>query len=105
MHGMTLVSFGLFGKNLGNLREFFGQMVHRPPWQKNCPYAYVLLHRATEMLCIVAHPSQVYKTQDIVSEGLFILSSPFEGRVPLQSNVANVNAGLRGTLGSMKHLE
>ena len=34
MHGMILVSFGLFRKNLGNLREFFGQMVHRPPWQK-----------------------------------------------------------------------
>ena len=34
VHGMTLVSFGLFRKNLGNLREFFGQMVHRPPWQK-----------------------------------------------------------------------
>ena len=34
VHGMTLVSFGLFRKNLVNLREFFGQMVHRPPWQK-----------------------------------------------------------------------
>ena len=34
VHGMILVSFGLFRKNLGNLREFFGQMVHRPPWQK-----------------------------------------------------------------------
>ena len=34
VHGMTLVSFGLFRKNLGNLRESFGQMVHRPPWQK-----------------------------------------------------------------------
>ena len=36
MHGtcMTLVSFGLFRKNLGNLREFFGQMVHRPPGKK-----------------------------------------------------------------------
>ena len=34
VHGMTLVSFRLFRENLGNLREFFGQMVHRPPWQK-----------------------------------------------------------------------
>ena len=36
-HRMTLVRFRLFRKNLGNLREFFGQMVHRPPsppWQK-----------------------------------------------------------------------
>ena len=31
---MALVSFLLFCKNLGNLREFFGQMVYRPPWQK-----------------------------------------------------------------------
>ena len=34
VHRMTLVSFRLFRKNLGNLREFFGQMVHRPPGQK-----------------------------------------------------------------------
>ena len=26
--------FRLFRKNLGNLRDFFGQMVYRPPWQK-----------------------------------------------------------------------
>ena len=31
---MALVSFLLFRKNLGKLREFFGQMVYRPPWQK-----------------------------------------------------------------------
>ena len=39
MHRMTLFSFRLFRKNLGNLREFFGQMVHLLPppplpWQK-----------------------------------------------------------------------
>ncbi len=34
VHRMTLVSSGLFLKNLGNLREFFGQMSHRPPWRK-----------------------------------------------------------------------
>ena len=33
-HRMALVSFLLFRKNLGNLREFFGQIVYRPPWQK-----------------------------------------------------------------------
>ena len=44
MHGMTLVSFGLFRKNLGNLREFFGQMVSPPPLAKNCPYAYGYMH-------------------------------------------------------------
>ena len=31
---MGLVSFRLFCKNLGNLQEFLGQMVYRPPWPK-----------------------------------------------------------------------
>ena len=31
---MALVSFRLFCKNLGHLRELFGQMVYQPPWQK-----------------------------------------------------------------------
>ena len=31
---MALISFLLFHKKLGNLRDFFGQMVYRPPWQK-----------------------------------------------------------------------
>ena len=33
---MALISFRLFRKNLGILRDFFGQMVYRPPppWQK-----------------------------------------------------------------------
>ena len=39
---MALISFRLFRKNLGNLKDFFGQMVYRPPWQKNFPYAYAL---------------------------------------------------------------
>ena len=34
LHRMALVSFLLFRKNLGKLREFFGLMVYRPPWQK-----------------------------------------------------------------------
>ena len=34
LHRMDLVSFRIFRKNLGNLREFFGQMVYRPPSQK-----------------------------------------------------------------------
>ena len=36
LHRMALVSFLLFRKNLGNLREFFGQMAYRlpTPWQK-----------------------------------------------------------------------
>ena len=31
---MALVSSRLFCKNLGNLQEFFGQSVYRPPWPK-----------------------------------------------------------------------
>ena len=34
LHHMSLVSFLLFCKNLGNLQEFFGQMVYRPPGRK-----------------------------------------------------------------------
>ena len=34
LHRKALVSFRLFCKNLGNLHEFFGQMVYRPPWPK-----------------------------------------------------------------------
>ena len=33
LHRMALVSVRLFCKNLGNLQEFFGQMVYGPPWQ------------------------------------------------------------------------
>ena len=32
--------FNCFCKNLGNLQEFYGQMVYCPPLAKNCPYAY-----------------------------------------------------------------
>ena len=41
LHRKALVSFLLFRKNLGDLRNFFGQIVYRPPLAKNCPYAYV----------------------------------------------------------------
>ena len=40
MCNTALLSFRLFRKNLGNLRDFFGQMVYRPPLAKNFPYAY-----------------------------------------------------------------
>ena len=56
MYRMALVSVRLFCKNLGNLQEFFGQMVYRlppPPWQKiartpmdgHDMYTYVQLFR------------------------------------------------------------
>ena len=36
--------FRLSCKHLGNLQEFYGQMVCRP-LAKNCPYVYVCLHQ------------------------------------------------------------
>ena len=40
------ISFRLFRKNLGNLRDFFGQMIYRPPWQKisRTPMILTLTH-------------------------------------------------------------
>ena len=49
MHGMTLLSFRLFRKNLGNLREFFGQMVHRPPGEKIAHTPMGKTHRNREV--------------------------------------------------------
>ena len=41
LHRMALVSVRLCCKNLGNLQEFSGQMVYRPPPPAtNSPYAY-----------------------------------------------------------------
>ena len=41
VHHMTLVSFRLLRKSLGNLREFLGKwFTVPPPPAKNCPYAY-----------------------------------------------------------------
>ena len=54
LHRIALVSVRLFCKNLGNLQEFFGQMVYRlPSWQKiartpmdgHDMYTYVQLFR------------------------------------------------------------
>ena len=46
---MALVSFRLFCKSLGHLREFFGQMVYPnpPPLAKYFPYAYEWLGSIT----------------------------------------------------------
>ena len=53
LHRMALVSFLLFRKNLGKLREFFGQIVYRPPgkklpvrlWRKKMIAAFVFAKR------------------------------------------------------------
>ena len=45
LHRMALVSFLLFRKNLGNLREFFGQIVYRAPWQKIARTPQFIIYR------------------------------------------------------------
>ena len=54
---MALFSFRLFCKNLGHLREFFGQMVWRPPWQKisRTPMVgpYVVLSFLLLLFCVL----------------------------------------------------
>ena len=57
LHRMALVSSRLFCKNLGNLQEFWGQMVYRPPLAENCPYAYAFW--APFLFCL----SRFYKLQ------------------------------------------
>ena len=44
LHRMALVSVRLFCKNLGNLQEFFGQMVYCPPWQKIARTPMTIFH-------------------------------------------------------------
>ena len=44
LHCMALVSVRLFCKNLGNLQEFFGQMVYRPLWQKIARTPMIIKH-------------------------------------------------------------
>ena len=55
LHRMALVSFRLFCKNLGNLQEFFGQMVYRPPGRKLpvrlCCFFVVIIKSTLLMVC------------------------------------------------------
>ena len=46
LHRMALVSFRLFCKHLGNLQEFFGQMVYRPRWPKIARTPMAIAHDA-----------------------------------------------------------
>ena len=50
---MALISFRLFRKNLGNLPDFFGQMVYRPPWQKNFRTPMLFGHVPMELSFLV----------------------------------------------------
>ena len=50
LHRMALVSVRLFCKNLGNLQEFFGEMVYRPPWLKIARTPMVIWKHITSLL-------------------------------------------------------
>ena len=56
LHRMALVSVRLFCKNLGNLQEFFGQMVYRPPWQKIARTPISMMHDFRQSLEAVGLP-------------------------------------------------
>ena len=58
VHRMTLVPIWLFRKHLGNLREFFGQMARRPPWQKTArtPMARFETHYLTAYNLFASEP-------------------------------------------------
>ena len=50
---MALISFRLFRKNLGNLRDVFGQMVYRPPWQEISRTPMLIDHRNDATKCSI----------------------------------------------------
>ena len=104
LHRMALVSFLLFRKNLGNLREFFGKMVYRPPWQKiaRTPmlidhFCYVIWRRAPapwgsfrtpgreRLTADVAIMSMLYESTAILSVNgyLYLYQFIFVGKYPL----------------------
>ena len=74
VHRMTLLSFQLFSKNLGNLQEFFGQMVYRPPWQKIARTSMLIKINNIKSLDGVAvyPPRQVFQVY-VLSEMLLLL--------------------------------
>ena len=53
LHRLALVSVRLFCKNLGNLQEFFGQMVYPPPPEKKLPVRLWLLGLARKKTILV----------------------------------------------------
>ena len=61
LHRMALVSFLLFRKNLGNLREFFGQMVYRsPPPGKKLPVRLCRILKTIKDLLVVVIVVRAY---------------------------------------------
>ena len=67
LHRMALVSVRLFCRNLGNLEEFFGQMVYRPPpLAKNCPYDYVEVRHSIEIKRQIKRVSTYFEAYIIV---------------------------------------
>ena len=83
---MALISFRLFRKNLGNLRDFFGQMVYRPPWQKisRTPMFktknFLLMHHGKVVKEVFGTTTSSTKVVKISIFQTFSLFLPFNGR-------------------------
>ena len=76
VHGMTLVSFRLFRKNLGNLGEFFGQMAG---------FTALPVKKLPVRLCVCEYV-ELYSREDSLSSvkvlprGVFSLFTPLKLR-------------------------
>ena len=75
LHRMALVSFLLFRKNLGNLREFFGQIVYRPLWQKiaRTPMSATVLDPFAQLF---QHCGSHARSLRLVYKDLWVVSFP-----------------------------
>ena len=75
---MALISFRLFRKNLGNLRNFFGQMVYRPPWQKisRTPMIMYVWNLPTSPVLFLSRFSSNVKTILAAEAGISTTSTP-----------------------------
>ena len=83
---MALISFRLFRKNLGNLRDFFGQMVYRPPGKKfpvrlcSRQKNFLLMHHGKVVKEVFGTTTSCTKVVKISIFQTFSLFLPFNGR-------------------------
>ena len=68
LHCVALVSFRLFHENLGNLREFWGQMVYCPPGKK-LPVRLCLLLRCSRWIWSQRSPSREVSVENLPGWG------------------------------------
>ena len=73
LHRMALVSFRLFCKNLGNLQEFFGQMVYRPPWPEIARTPMKLRHGERRLMQMVEQNGGKFRRLEIIKKTLLLV--------------------------------